>query len=1497
MADGNLVRQQGNGKGAMVFGPSVYDVPLLPYERELIKTIGITEKEYQLFAAEVRQRGRLRPAEYEHIPDVQATGTEAVLISIAINLVLTGVAYLLTPKPKMPSASRGSAFDTGSITGQSRFTPSRGFETLNELADYASPIPIIFGLYQGQGRGEVGGIFVTPKLVWSRMFSYGTQQSALLMFVVGEQGVDNGTADGIKPPELEGIMLGNNALDPIHKDAFAFYWKAATTTPAGPRIKGTDRKYGTHGKPDSGNPGLGLVTGDVETEDVFLAPTNESLESKPFCHAYSPVNSAEFGAYSPIANGNGIKVNYEIIPIGKNVSQDGSDASETKKSQRAKVMQRVRIVGDENKAREFDAQLVGKAKTAYDDNEFVTKTILKQNQSGTGRQYSPRMGLIRVRKGNTVITTNGDDYTREVLVDKGDTAVFLISDSQIDEEVYKISSAAVSVTDINSVVFDSQVAADEQMQKGEVFAIAGTLWKVIGRSNNKIFRLGSGSQLITLECIDTTTSASKKVGIVSKRRVVEPSLYIDDKRGVGPQYYPLTRMSVTSIRNNRSAVITEFGIKSTVFQRLNGLTAINGLPVPDEIKEFGKDKTTVTTGTINVFISRASAFRVATRKANTKDDFVFLNEYFVVIGSKPVAQYNSIQVIAPNKDNFDQLEFKIIPVPGGEIRDIGAEQVFVHLRSSTEESNPYGGETNVPGIGLLKVKCSGNEVKKSMFSDNAELGRGARIVVTTGEKSKPSNIEIEKYLPQNQNTDRFKAQSIEKLSFVSTPATGVGKNGAFSFALAGDPDIDGPNTKTTETTEYYNNNTEFIKLRWQWVKRVIANPDQYARKFNGQNKAWDLVSCTVINSSPGFPLNHEFEVRRGLNKTNTVDSNGNLRPTNVDYGDRNPFKHNNPDISDGVLRGSGIKFKVTEVALVQGGDEEQAYLFETLGRAVESGLNNIESKVISKTKQNKQIEFTLNAKVVRLASHPTGEKFGYSVTQVVKNSNNTVEGWQVNDFVDDLTTVTAQNPFGTKGVVVAARYKVKSLEAAATSTSYEGENFEFNNGYADLSFYRQLIQKSNDTEPEHQVVYVNEILPNVDEPQYSRLTTAGLSLKATRAFSQLDQLRCWLASGLKVKRLHPDYLNNEDNPYENDPSSGTFKKEFGPSHLFQDLVFHLMTDQMAGAGGLMNMRSDNAPLVDLESFKSTAKFLSKQKMFFNGVVTERTNLRQFVTDIAPYFLCNFVITDGKFGLLPAIPFLDSGNINTGSIKVSQLFTAGNILEDSFSVEYLRFEDRRPFVAIARYRKETPNKFPEEKAVIVFEKDGKPDDMQNLPQETFDLTQFCTSEEHAAKVARYFLALRKLVTHTIKFSTTVFGLDLKAGSFIKVITEVSPYISANNGTVDGSGNVVSVTPLGDGQHDVLYFQSGGETDVEEGKMTISDGKASESKFHNSVFTTNEQYIISEHIYVVEQLTFSQEGTVDIVASEHPCTTEAGTVNISKLALAVVDEAGDYKVKTT
>ena len=129
MADGNLVRQSNVGEGSVVFGPSVYDLPLLPFEKELIKTIGITEEEYRKFAAEVRRKGVVRPAVYANIPDIQATGLEPgvyALILSAASLVLTGVAYLLAPKPKMPEASKRSQLDLGSVNAGNRFTQSRG---------------------------------------------------------------------------------------------------------------------------------------------------------------------------------------------------------------------------------------------------------------------------------------------------------------------------------------------------------------------------------------------------------------------------------------------------------------------------------------------------------------------------------------------------------------------------------------------------------------------------------------------------------------------------------------------------------------------------------------------------------------------------------------------------------------------------------------------------------------------------------------------------------------------------------------------------------------------------------------------------------------------------------------------------------------------------------------------------------------------------------------------------------------------------------------------------------------------------------------------------------------------------------------------------------------------------------------------------------------------------------------------------------------------------
>ena len=63
------------------------------------------------------------------------------------------------------------------------------------------------------------------------------------------------------------------------------------------------------------------------------------------------------------------------------------------------------------------------------------------------------------------------------------------------------------------------------------------------------------------------------------------------------------------------------------------------------------------------------------------------------------------------------------------------------------------------------------------------------------------------------------------------------------------------------------------------------------------------------------------------------------------------------------------------------------------------------------------------------------------------------------------------------------------------------------------------------------------------------------------------------------------------------------------------------------------------------------------------------------------------------------------------------------------------------------------------------------------------------------------------------------------------------------------------------------------------MEVSSNIVSDSSFPDSVFTVRDESV-SQNVYVVEQLTFSEEGTVDIVASEHPCDDD-GVSELAKL----------------
>ena len=198
----------------------------------------------------------------------------------------------------------------------------------------------------------------------------------------------------------------------------------------------------------------------------------------------------------------------------------------------------------------------------------------------------------------------------------------------------------------------------------------------------------------------------------------------------------------------------------------------------------------------------------------------------------------------------------------------------------------------------------------------------------------------------------------------------------------------------------------------------------------------------------------------------------------------------------------------------------------------------------------------------------------------------------------------------------------------------------------------------------------------------------------------------------------------------------------------------------------------------------------------------------------------------------------------------------------------------------RYRQEQRNQLPEEKTLVVrFSEAGS----DTYPVESFDMTQYCTSRDHAFLVAKYFLSLRRRVTHTVKFRTSPFGLSLAPGNFIRVVTEASPYQSANNGTIAADGTIVSATELADGTYSIVYFGVD-DDEVTPATMTVANGKAVEPDLYDSLFTISDT-TVSSNVYMVEQLTLGEDGMVDVVATEFPTSS---TFN-SLMSLDVLDDA--------
>jgi hypothetical protein len=214
----------------------------------------------------------------------------------------------------------------------------------------------------------------------------------------------------------------------------------------------------------------------------------------------------------------------------------------------------------------------------------------------------------------------------------------------------------------------------------------------------------------------------------------------------------------------------------------------------------------------------------------------------------------------------------------------------------------------------------------------------------------------------------------------------------------------------------------------------------------------------------------------------------------------------------------------------------------------------------------------------------------------------------------------------------------------------------------------------------------------------------------------------------------------------------------GPSNQFVDLAMHLFAL-------IKRANPNNASIsqpIDTSNLQALATFSQNIKTFFNGVIDQSVNVVEYVTSMAPFFLLSFISENGRYSLQPLLP-LSSNNIDVSALTPVKTFTEADILPGSFSKVYFDQAQRRNFNVSVIFRESSAQEIGGQRTKTVrFSATAN-----DAPTEQFDMTDFCTNQEHAEIYAKYELSRRKHSTHTISFDVPLLTTSLIPTQIIKV----------------------------------------------------------------------------------------------------------------------------------
>jgi hypothetical protein len=243
---------------------------LLPYERQLVEALGISEEEYVDF---LQAQFDYTTTPEQRLEKPQA-GVEVYALVVAIVGVIAQAASLLL----MPKPSAGGRRQPR----EQVFAPRLGFNSAQELAKYGETVNLV---YTNTAENATGGVRVATSLIWSAIDSYGSSQFMQMMLVLG--------AGRINAIDATRIAFGQT---PIRQFATQRTW--AYYNPIG-NLRFSDLIVG-----DASDP---VRLGAANSTLVYRTNPQGAERREGFSQAFSPSTLTKCGVFFPIP------INVEVV--------------------------------------------------------------------------------------------------------------------------------------------------------------------------------------------------------------------------------------------------------------------------------------------------------------------------------------------------------------------------------------------------------------------------------------------------------------------------------------------------------------------------------------------------------------------------------------------------------------------------------------------------------------------------------------------------------------------------------------------------------------------------------------------------------------------------------------------------------------------------------------------------------------------------------------------------------------------------------------------------------------------------------------------------------------------------------------------------------------------------------------------------------------------------------------------------------------------------------